>query len=116
MKFKNNSNKGIRVRIEKEDGYSWKSVEPNQVVDLPETVGLVNGLDKVEEEQKVDEEEILDEDFGKELQAIDGVGQKTARDIIDVYPTKEDLLNAVDNEDELPFRDDVSDKIKNKYG
>jgi len=55
-------------------------------------------------------------DFRKELMKIKGIGAKTADDITKIYPNKEALVETIDNQADLPFDDDVADKLKNKYG
>lgn len=54
--------------------------------------------------------------FHKKLNDIDGIGEKTAKDIVKVFPTEEKLKEAISHDDELPFRDDVEKKLRDKYG
>ena len=49
-----------------------------------------------------------DIDFKKELLAIKGIGKKTVKDILQTYPEKALLLEAIKSEEALPFRDDIS--------
>ena len=66
------------------------------------------------------EEEVKEENerkaYVKELTSIKGIGAKTAKDISVAYITKEDLVKAIKDEDEIPFDDDVVEKLKKKYG
>lgn len=48
------------------------------------------------------------------LLVLDGIGEKTADDIMRVYPTRESLQSAVDSGEELPFRDDVVELLEKK--
>lgn len=52
--------------------------------------------------------------FIDELKEIKGIGEKTARDIIAVFPTREGLEKAISKGQKLPFRDDV-ERILIKY-
>ena len=84
------------------------------------------GFTKVEgdevEEPAADDEESEDGDgedegtdevsFEDELRAIDGIGKATVADIMKVYPDKASLKIAVINDVEMPFRDDVVEKLK----
>lgn len=56
-----------------------------------------------------------DDLFFKELTDIQGIGKKTARDIV-VWGTKEKLIEAIGLNAELPFRDDVELKLRDHYG
>ena len=56
------------------------------------------------------------DDWKRELLEINGIGKKTVKDILNVYPQRKDLVEALweKNVDikELPFRDDISQKLK----
>lgn len=69
---------------------------------------------KVEETKKVEEEKKAKESlksesskYFKDLHTIQGVGGKTAKDIVKVFPTREKLEEAISAKKDLPFRDDV---------
>ena len=51
-----------------------------------------------------------------EVKKIKGIGRKTAKDILEVYPFKEQLIEDIANNKKLPFRDDVCDKLIKEYG
>lgn len=55
-------------------------------------------------------------EYKEELTKIKGIGKKTAKDIMVVFETKESLIKEIGSGKELPFDDDVTDKLKNKYG
>ncbi len=75
-----------------------------------------------EEETKVETKQIEDSskikvlEFEKELAKIKGIGFKTAWDITKVFPTEDKLREAISHDDELPFRDDIEKKLREKYG
>lgn len=119
-------NKGpqTKVRQQNSEGYFWVSVREGQTIDLPENVGNAYGFSKVESvpttEGKigkvvVETKQFDSGDFVKELTKIKGLGYKTAKDIVSVYPTKEALIKAIRNDEELPVRDDIESKLKKKF-
>ncbi len=50
-----------------------------------------------------------------ELLGIKGIGDKTVEDILTAFPDRKDLILAIMNEDDIPFRDDVVEKLKDYY-
>ncbi len=70
--------------------------------------------------EKIDSEDVKndftnDDEFFKELTKTDGIGKKTAKDIV-VWGTKEKLIEAIKLKADLPFRDDIVNKLIEKYG
>ena len=129
MLFKNNKENAEKVRIAegegKRKGYKWVTVKPGDEVELPKDYGINMGFTKIEgeevEEPAADDEESEDEGEGEgtdelsfedELRAIDGIGKATVADIMKVYPDKASLEKAVNLHAEMPFRDDVVEKLK----
>lgn len=53
--------------------------------------------------------------YKKSLTKIKGVGEKTAEDIMQVYPTMSHLLEAVRLNQKLPFDEDVVKKLRSTY-
>ena len=53
--------------------------------------------------------------WSDELQEINGIGEKTAKDIQIVFPKKSDLLEALEKGGDLPFDDDVSKKLQEVF-
>jgi Holliday junction resolvasome RuvABC DNA-binding subunit len=53
--------------------------------------------------------------FYYELTEIKGIGNETASDIISVFPSKESLIESISKGDKLPFRNDVTKKLKEKF-
>lgn len=129
MLFKNNKENAEKVRIEegagKRKGFKWVTVKPGDEIELAKDYGLNMGFtligDSQAEEAPEDEGNESDEDgedevsFEEELQALDGVGKKTVEDIVKVYPDKASLLKAVQDNVEMPFRDDVVGKLKDMF-
>jgi len=134
MKFINNSKDSIEVRVGERFNYSWVNINPGETIDLPEDKGKRYGFEEVLikaqlslNQVKTTEGQIGDKkvetkqierpyDFLQELINIKGIGRKTALDIRKVFPTKKDLINAISNDDELPFRDDIEEKLRKEYG
>lgn len=58
----------------------------------------------------------LDIDYKKELEEIKGIGKKTAKDIMTVFKKRETLIEAIERGDSLSFDDDITEKLKKKYG
>ena len=137
MKFKNNG-ESVQVRIKEKslfggEGCRWTCVKKGEIVDLPESVGLINGLEKVtvtegeigktkvetkqiETDKKTDKIEYTpDDSFLKELCFINGIGEKTAEDIV-TWGTKEKLIEVIAKGGNLPFRDDVARLLEVNYG
>ncbi len=125
MKFINNGGP-FKIRIGKlGTGCYWKTIKTNEVVDLPAAEGKRKGLtelkttegqmgpEKVETKQL--ENYTPDDTFLKELKKIKGVGHKTAKDIVE-WGTKEKLIEQIKLKVHLPFRDDVEEKLRKKYG
>ena len=54
-------------------------------------------------------------DFKNKLISIKGIAIKTADDIISKYNTEEKLRYAVKNNEHLPCRDDIADKLKQLF-
>ena len=138
MKFINKGKKSVEVRIGKRFNYSWITVKNGEIIDLSEDKGKRYGFETVNETVnetvkttegkigtiKVSTKQIESEkdfirnqsNFRFKLNEIDGIGLKTALDIIKVFPTKEKLKEAISHDDELPFRDDIEIKLRRKYG
>ena len=51
----------------------------------------------------------------KELEEIKGIGEKIAKDIIAVYPTKESLVEAIRIKAHIPFPDNAVKLLENKF-
>lgn len=128
-------NKGESIKIRQgslRGEYKWITLEKGEKIDLPKDVGIRNGLEfesnkmlqnvttskagpKVVETKQFEDQYTADDLFFKELTKIKGIGPKMAKDIV-VWGTKEKLIDAIKLKAELPFRDDVEEKLKRAYG
>lgn len=123
MKFINYG-EPIKIRQGKVGNYYWITLSKNEIIDLPLKVGQRNGLTKLKTtegqigdkivETKQLENYTSDDLFFKELKNIKGIGSKTAEDIV-TWGTKEKLIEYIQKGANLPFRDDVEEKLKRKY-
>ncbi len=106
----------------------WITLRTGETIELLEDVGLRYGFKKMKTTEgniggtKVETKQIdhsknknEEESYSKKLNDIKGIGKKTAKDIVKVFPTEEKLKKAISNDDELPFRDDVEIKLRRKY-
>ena len=135
MKFINRGSTR-RIRIGSLTKCVWKTIEHGEIINLDESLGLRYGFEKVTDsnqelpkitegqigDKKVETKQIdntedytPDDLFYKELIKIKGVGPKMAKDIV-VWGTKEKLIEQINLNAELPFRDDIEIKLKEKYG
>jgi len=127
MLFKNNG-ESVKIRIGNLKGYDWITVRKNQEIDLPESIGNLHGFEKIEKSVKAFESKIGEKKvetkvkdskkkrFANEIQDIKGIGKKTAKDILLAYPTEEELKKDISSKKNLPFRDDIVEKLIKKYG
>ncbi len=128
-----NRGEPIKIRIGNlNENFYWITLKTGETMELPKHIGKNNGLEIIESNEKllkVTEGKIgqtkvetkqfdnytADDLFFKELTKINGIGAKTAKDIV-VWGTKEKLIEAISLKAELPFRDDVVKKLRRKYG
>lgn len=131
MKFINEGGP-IKIRIGTRDKCYWKTIKTNEIIELTKRIGKALGLkklktttgqlgNKVVHTKQIETTSTLKEfekehDFFKELQSINGIGKKTAKDIVNYAKTKKILVEKIKNKDGLPFRDDVELKLRKKYG
>ena len=145
MRFVNEGN-SQKIRIGNLNNCVWKTVETREIIELEKSLGLKLGFKKVTEpdvvnnvvkttegqigNKKVETKQIesdkiqlnpiksdytADDLFFKELTKINGIGAKTAKDIV-IWGTKEKLIEQISLNADLPFRDDVVNKLRKKYG
>ena len=109
----------LKVRLGTIENYYWISIRKGEIKDLPEEIGRVNGLIefKATEGQigkiKVETKQV--DNFYKELTDIQGIGPKTAKDIME-WGTKRRIIAVIKEGGTLPFRDDVAKLLGDKYG
>ncbi len=138
MKFINNGEaKQVRIK-EGTNRFRWELVKTGDIINLSRDIGFNYGFKEAKEEveenddikategnigdtkvetKQIDHSEKQNEkSYSEKLSEINGIGKKTAEDIIKVFPTEEELLKAISKDDELPFRDDVEEKLRKDYG
>ena len=109
-------------------GTKWVTLKIGSQVDLSEDRGLRLGLKPVNVkpprsvEKKADKgyadeesQEKASKLYKKALESIKGIGFKTAIDIINVYPTKADLIKTLEEGIDVPIRDDLAKILKEKF-
>ena len=115
MRF-TNLGESMKIRQGNKTGYKWITLKNGEEIDLPTEVGRNKGLKELEVTTSKIGPTIVETkqfSFKDELTEIKGVGSKTVKDILRHYPTKENLINNLDN---LGLRDDIELKLREKYG
>ena len=123
MKF---INKGEPVKIRiggLNEDFTWQTIEAGEIIELSRAQGRSLEFQKLKTtvgqigNQVVQTKQIEadPDEFLKELKAINGIGKKTAEDIVN-WGTKEKLIESIKQKKNLPFRDDVEDKLRRIYG
>ena len=115
----------IRVKDLKFRGFKWVTIYNGDQIDLLEDHGLRLGLvpvKKAEDNSKSKGKENKEESelkkvliYKEKIESIKGVGKKTAKDLIQVYPTEEILIKALKSGKDMPIRDDLAKLIKKKF-
>jgi len=120
MKFINKGDP-IKIRIGESSECYWKTIKTGETIDLSQAHGLRLGLTKLEttkgqiNNKIVETKQIESPDkFLKELQSINGIGKKTAEDIVS-WGTKEKLCEYIEKAKKLPFRDDIETRLIARY-
>ena len=126
-----NPGQPTQVRIQEgSNRFKWELVKTGETIELPRDVGLRYGFEEVKAtegnigETKVETKQIeqtdqtddysADDLFFKELTKINGIGPKTAKDIV-VWGTKEKLIEQINLKADLPFRDDIVKLLEKEY-
>jgi len=84
-----------------------------------EHVSDVHSSQEEKEPSGVSDSESLKDDFKKKLLALDGIGKKTAEDILKEFSSVneiEEFMSKPGAEDDLPFRDDVCEILMEEFG
>ena len=124
-----NEGEAFKIRMGKLNDFYWKTVKKGEVVKLPDEIGKrIESLKEFKttegqiNSKKVETKQIdvlkdytPDDEFLRELKFIKGIGKKTALDIV-TWGTKEKLIQEIENKKRIPFRDDVSKLLEEKYG
>jgi len=66
--------------------------------------------------QKVGAASKVKNDFEEEVKEIKGIGTKSAKDIVTLYPNKQDLLRAIKEGSHIPLDDNIANILLEKYG
>lgn len=122
-----NEGKAMKVRVGTLNSCHWITLKHNEFINLSKEAGKSLGLKEVEEIKategqvgnvKVETKQVetKKKDYQKKLEGINGVGKKTAKDIMIAFPKEEDLKTKIHNNENLPFRDDVEKLLKKEYG
>ena len=121
-----NKGEAVQVRLNNTNpGYAWKLLYPGETIDLPESVGRSYGFEIVKSTTgkvgnlivETKQKEVLrGSEFLEELKEIKGIGIYTAEDIINIFKTKENLIYCINNEGNLPLRNDIEKKLREYYG
>lgn len=88
----------INVPVEVEDAHVEKI--------LKNPTFYIAGKEDVKIKEKTWEEKLIE---------INGIGEKTAKDIISLYPDKKSLSEAIRSEKELPWDEDVVKKLEETF-
>ena len=122
MKF---VNEGEPTQVRQDEGigrFRWRILKTGETIDLPLLVGKAYGF-KVKStegklgEKKVETKQIEDTQdiFFEELKKIKGIGKQTAKDIVGIFKTKEQLLFHIGHDDELPVRNDIEKLLRGAF-
>jgi len=116
----------VKIRIGKiSEDFSWKTIKEGEIIELSRAQGRSLEFQKLKttegqignqvvQTKQIEVDYTPDDDFYKELKAINGIGKKTAQDIV-TWGTKEKLCEAIELGAGLPFRDDVEEKLVARY-
>lgn len=126
MQFKNETGKAHKVKRKDNSeprNYRWITVKEGEMIELDASIGYYlnfTPLKGTRDEDAKDEEEGNSskgklEEYKKKLLSILGLGPKTARDIIQVYPTEKSLKKAVKAGEELAVRDDLIKPLGKRF-
>jgi len=122
-----NKGESMKVRLTDGNGYFWKTARQNEIIDLPEEIGLIHGFEIVEAnivepvakkettKGKIGNSVVETKQFEDEIKSLKGFGKKTMRDLIALYPTRESLVEAIRDNVELPIRDDLDKKLRKHF-
>jgi DNA polymerase/3'-5' exonuclease PolX len=120
----------MKIRVGSLTGGYWITFRTGEIKDLPEEIGKAYKLEEIKitegnigqtkvETKQIEKEMVEDYTpdnlFFNELTKIQGIGPKTAKDIV-VYGTKEKLIEQINLKAELPFRDDIVKILEERYG
>ncbi len=125
MEFTNNGGP-VKIRIGKANDCYWATINTGESIELSRELGISYGFsvkttegqigNQVVETKQIEEVQYTPDDlFFKELCSINGIGKKTAKDIVE-WGTKEKLIEVIALGGSLPFRDDYENLLVKIYG
>ncbi len=131
MLFEKKDDKPEKIRVKDLifRGFKWVTIYKGDRIDLLEDHGLRLGLVPVKkakdnsktkgskgkenkEEPELKKRALI---YKEKIESIKGIGKKTAKDLIQVYPTEENLIKALKSGKDMPIRDDLAKLIKKKF-
>lgn len=125
MLHKNNTGKKTKVRLINKklpSGFEWKTVKPGKEIDMHPDDGIAYGFDLIEKPiEETPAEDPKDkkskkEAYWKRIVSINGIGAKTADQIVFDYPTEAKLKLGLKKEPEdVTSRDDLVEKLKAEF-
>ena len=122
MWFTNNGGP-VKIRIGEPENCYWPKIKKGESVELSAEMGKHYGFSIKTTEGQIGNKKVetkqIDNDFLKELCKLKGIGKKTAEDIIKIFPVREELikkLRSCTDTNALPFRDDISKLLTERYG
>lgn len=114
--YRNDKDENVKYRILKDGSYLWDTVRPGESVDLDFHVAEAKGLTPISLYDQAHQDEAsesqTDWSFKKELVALNGIGEKTASDILKYYNNREELQKALEDDEEVHSRSDVVEVLK----
>ena len=122
-----NEREPVKIRIGEPSNCYWSTIEKGESVDLPLKQGRRLGFKLKTTEGKIGDEVVetkqievpekqVQNDFFKELCSINGIGKKTAKDLVIVFQTRESLIDMIKSGKAIPIRDDIEKLLREKYG
>lgn len=114
--YRNDWDENIKYRVREDKAYLWRTVRPGETVDLDIHVAEAKGLTPVslyDAEHQVEASESQEDwSFKKELVALNGIGPKTAEDLLENYETRDELEKALKEGVEVHSRSDIVEILK----
>ncbi len=110
---------GLRLGLEpvkkKADPKDKKQSEEKKESKESKSKAKVKAKPAAKKQDKPDPKKEETEKYRKKLESVKGIGKKTAKDLIQVYPTEKDLKKALKKGKDAPIRDDHAKALKRKF-
>ena len=101
-----------------EKGFIYEFPFPaNEGTNVPDELGkrlMISGQYK--EVGQVNNEPVVKKSYKQELIDLPKIGESIAKDIMVAYPTREELVKAAREKDNLPWDKDIDKILKEKFG